>query len=317
MTIQFDETNRYIVSINISTEKGTVKKPVETVIVNETGIDGDAHSGRWHRQISMLAKEDVDRFSLLDAKDRGFEPGEFAENLTTLGIDYKKVSLLDRFRIGDVELEVTQIGKKCHGDGCAIYVEVGKCVMPKSGIFTRVIQGGQINKNDKIEYIPYNLRILVVTVSDRAFDGVYEDLSGPEILLQLKNHFTNTRWHTQFDYLLINDDPSKIKTSVTDAVNQGYDVVITTGGTGIGPRDFTPDVIKQIADKEIPGIMEYIRTKYGSTIPSAVLSRSVAAVKNKTLIFALPGSVKASKEYTSEILNILEHAILMIHGLGH
>ncbi|MDP3583040.1 MAG: MOSC domain-containing protein, partial [Ignavibacteria bacterium] len=107
--------NNYIVSLNISEEKGTIKTSRETVEVNKQGIVGDAHSGNWHRQVSMLAQEDIDNFSLLDADNRKFLPGEFAENITTHGIDFKKVAILDRFKIGEVELELTQIGKKCHG----------------------------------------------------------------------------------------------------------------------------------------------------------------------------------------------------------
>ena len=175
-----DDGKIFVVSVNISEEKGTSKIPRDKVEVNELGIIGDAHSGKWHRQVSMLAKEDVDKFSLLDANNRVFIPGEFAENITTSGIDLSKVAILDCFKIGNVELEVSQIGKVCHGDECAIYVEVGKCVMPKAGIFTRVIKTGVINKNDIIEYIPRPLKIKIITLSYRASSGEYEDKAAPE-----------------------------------------------------------------------------------------------------------------------------------------
>ncbi len=144
--------NAEIISVNISEKKGTVKKPVAGITLTLNGIDEDAHAGSWHRQVSLLAQESVDRFSV--GSDRGFEPGEFAENITTRGIDLTRINLLDRFKIGEAELEVTQIGKTCHGDGCAIFVEVGKCVMPKEGIFCRVIQGGTARAGDTLEYIP-------------------------------------------------------------------------------------------------------------------------------------------------------------------
>jgi len=307
----------YIVSLNISEEKGTIKTPREQVVVNKEGIAGDAHSGNWHRQVSMLAQEDIDNFSLLDADNRKFLPGEFAENITTYGIDFKKVAPLDRFKIGEVLLEVTQIGKKCHGDGCAIYVEVGKCVMPKSGIFTRVINEGNLKTNDVIEYLPRHLKIKVVTLSDRAYSGEYKDISGPAIKNNLEEHFANKRWHCEYSYSLIPDDGEKLLAELQKIVDEKVDVVFTTGGTGIGPRDITPDVVEKFADKLIPGIMEQIRFKYSETIPSAVLSRSAAAVKNETLIFCLPGSVKAVEDYMGEILKVLEHAVLMLHGLGH
>lgn len=309
--------NSYIVSLNLSEEKGTIKTPREKVEVNKQGIVGDAHSGKWHRQVSLLAQEDIDNFSLLDADNRKFLPGEFAENITTRGIDFKKVAILDRFKIGEVELELTQIGKKCHGDGCAIYVEVGKCVMPKSGIFTRVIHGGVIKKNDEIEYLPRPLKIKIITLSDRAFSGEYKDLSGPAIKENLAEHFANKRWHVEYLYSLIPDDGEKLLAELQKSVDEKVDVIFTTGGTGIGPRDITPEIIEKFADKLIPGIMDQIRLKFYDEIPSSILSRSVAAVKKETLIFSLPGSVKAVEDYVGEILKILEHAILMLHGLGH
>ncbi len=317
MNFEFDEINKFVVSVNISREKGISKTPEEKVVLNEFGVVGDAHSGSWHRQVSLLAQEDIDRFSLLDAEGRKFSPGEFAENITTNGIDFKKVSVLDRLKIGDVELEISQIGKNCHGDGCAIFIEVGKCVMPKSGVFARVIKGGTIKKNDKIEYFPRPLNIKIITLSDRASKGEYEDKSGPTIIELLKEYFDNKRWHVEYEYKLIPDDKILLDKELNESLVKNTDIIFTTGGTGIGPRDFTPDVIEKFADKIIPGIMENIRMKYCEKIPSSLLSRSIAAVKNEILIFALPGSVKAVKDYLSEITRILEHAILMLHGLGH
>jgi len=317
MNFEFDESNRYIVSINISKEKGTTKTPIEAGSVNQLGIDGDAHSGRWHRQVSLLAKEDVDKFSHLDANGRKFVPGEFAENITTSGIDFTKVAIFDRFIIGDVELEVSQIGKTCHGNECSIFVEVGKCVMPKAGIFTRVIKGGEIKKGDKIEYVPRPLKIKIITLSDRASAGEYEDLSGPKIKEILQHYFKDKRWHVEFYYSLLSDSEEKLLNELSKSVGDGIDVLFTTGGTGIGPHDISPDVIERYADKLIPGVMESIRLKYGEAHPAALLSRSIAAVKDETLIYSLPGSVKAVTEYTTEILRTLEHAIFMLHGLGH
>lgn len=316
MNIEYDESNRYVVSVNISKEKGTVKTPQEKIELNQFGIIGDAHAGSWHRQISLLAMEDIENFSLLDANNRKFLPGEFAENITTKGIDFRKISILDRLKINDVELEISQIGKNCHGDGCAIFVEVGKCVMPKAGVFARVIKPGIINKGALIEYIPKFLKIKVITLSDRAFAGEYKDKSGPTLINLLKEYFENKRWHVEYIYNLIPDEKNIFENELKKSVDE-CDIIFTTGGTGIGPRDITPDVIANFADKIIPGIMENIRLKFYEKIPSSILSRSIAAVKNQTLIFALPGSEKAIKDYMNEITKILEHAILMLHGIGH
>ena len=302
-----------IVSVNISEKKGTVKKPVDQVVVNEKGIVGDAHAGNWHRQITLLAQERIDEF----AKEIGrpIKPGEFAENITTEGIDLTKVTILDRFKIGRVELEVTQIGKKCHGDGCAIFREVGKCVMPHEGIFCRVLNGGTIKPGEPLEYYPHSLRIAVITVSDRASKGEYEDLSGPEIVGKIKVYFKDKPWKQNIHTVIVPDDAETLEGEIKLLTN-GFDIIFTTGGTGLGSRDITPEVVEGLLDKTIPGIMEHIRVKYGAKIPNALLSRSVAGVISKTLIYALPGSVKAVREYMDEILKTVEHSVFMLKDIN-
>ena len=98
-------------------------------------------------------------------------------------------------------------------------------------------------------------------------------------------------------------------------VKEKVDIIFTTGGTGIGPRDITPDVIKKLIDKEIPGIMEMIRIKYGMQFPNALLSRSIAGVAGKTLLYALPGNPKAVKEYCDEIFKTVEHSFRMLYNI--
>ena len=302
-----------IVSVNISEKKGTVKKPVEKILVYEKGIMNDAHAGSWHRQITLLAQERVDEFS--KEIGRKVQYGEFAENITTQGIDLTQVTILDRFKIGKVELEVTQIGKKCHGDTCAIYREVGKCVMPKEGIFCRVLKGGEILPGDTLEYYSRSLRIAVITLSDRASKGEYEDLSGPEIVRKTEEFFKDKPWSLNIHRVLIADDAETLEHEIKLLTN-GFDIIFTTGGTGIGSRDITPEVVESLLDKSIPGIMEYIRVKYGAKIPNALLSRSVAGVIKDSLIYALPGSVKAVREYTDEILKTVEHSVFMLKDIN-
>jgi MOSC domain-containing protein YiiM len=140
-----------IVSVNISTKKGEIKHPVQTVTLTEKGIEGDAHAGDWHRQISLLAEESILRFE--KTLGRKLEYGEFAENFTTRGVELKNCQIGDRFVGNGIELEVTQIGKKCHGTGCAIFQQVGNCVMPVEGIFCKVIKGGDVVPSNKFEYI--------------------------------------------------------------------------------------------------------------------------------------------------------------------
>jgi len=302
-----------IVSVNISTRKGTIKEPVEAVEIDDQGIAGDAHAGPWHRQISLLAQESIDRFC--EKTKSSFPPGAFAENITTRGIDLSTVRLLDRFRIGDVELELTQIGKKCHGDNCAVYREVGKCVMPKEGIFCRVLRPGTIRPGDRVDYFPRIWKFRLITLSDRAHRGEYTDRSGPRIEKLVGEFAESKNIQTDIQKSVLPDDADRLLAELSAAKNDGVDVVFTTGGTGVGPRDITPEVVTSFCEKTIPGIMEAIRVKYGAEKPNALLSRSVAGVSGRMLVFALPGSVKAVGEYLAEIEKTLEHLLLMLHGL--
>lgn len=140
-----------IVSLNISTKKGVNKEPVESVEVKvDHGIVGDAHAADWHRQISLLAEESID---FMRAKGLELDPGAFAENITTEGIDLAHLPIGTRLGNGEVVLEVTQIGKKCH-HGCAIFKQVGDCIMPREGIFTKVIVPGTLRRGDNLDLLP-------------------------------------------------------------------------------------------------------------------------------------------------------------------
>jgi len=144
-----------ILSINISKEKGTIKTPVKSadLLINH-GIVGDAHAKNWHRQISILADESIEK--MREALDENafniLKPGVFAENILTTGIELKTLPIGTQLKIGETIHEVTQIGKECH-HGCEIRQIIGDCVMPREGIFTKVIQSGKICVNDSIEVI--------------------------------------------------------------------------------------------------------------------------------------------------------------------
>jgi len=302
-----------VVSVNISEKKGTIKIPVPEIELNELGVARDAHAGDWHRQVSLLADESFQRFT--HAAGRKVNYGEFAENITTTGLELVNTHPLDRLTIGNVELEITQIGKECHGTSCAIFREVGSCVMPKEGIFARVLKNGTIKAGDEVIYSPRIYKVLIITLSDRASRGEYSDRSGPKIEQLLASFFEGEGWKSAIDRRLIPDDSETLKSLLEEARKEHVDIVITTGGTGIGPRDITPDVVKPFLDKEIPGIMELIRFKYGSIKPNALLSRAVAGVMSSTLVYTLPGSVRAVEEYMTEITPTLRHSIYMLHNL--
>ncbi len=140
-----------IVSLAVSKKKGTRKTPVDDVLIIENhGVEGDAHAGDWHRQVSFLSSESIEQ-----ARDRGLDVtfGDFAENIATSGIDWLSVPIGTEVQLGDsVLVEITQIGKECHNK-CAIYYQAGDCIMPREGIFARVLKGGKISCGDVIHFV--------------------------------------------------------------------------------------------------------------------------------------------------------------------
>jgi molybdopterin adenylyltransferase len=301
-----------VVSINISKEKGSTKKPISQSTIETYGLTGDAHAGAWHRQVSLLSSESIERFS--KQCGRTFNPGDFAENLTTTGLDLSQARLLDRLVVGEAVLEVSQIGKVCHEGGCTIFKQIGTCVMPKEGIFCRVLKPGRVRPGDAIMHELHTLPILIATLSDRASSGVYEDQSGALLKQRLTTHFQSSQWRASIELRLIPDDRVKLAALIEEAKKTNCRVLMTTGGTGLGPHDITPDVIRPLLDREIPGIMEYIRVKHSATLPGAMLSRSLAGLIGNMLVYVLPGSKRAVDEYLDVILTTLDHSLRMIAG---
>ncbi len=299
-----------ILSTNTSTKKGTIKTPCSFIELTANGVEGDAHSGKWHRQVSLLAMESIEKFEA-EAK-RKIKPGEFAENITTQGIELHQLKPFDRLNNSQVELMVTQIGKKCHGDNCNIFKEIGNCVMPKEGIFARVERNGRLKAGDELKLIPKYFNIKIITLSDRASKGEYKDKSGPLLETLTQEYFSSIGYPIRIEKVIITDDSLLLENELNQCFQSETDLIFTTGGTGFGTRDITPDVVKKLIDKEIPGIMEMVRLKYGVDKPNALLSRSIAGIKNQTLIFSLPGNPKAVNEYFGEIKRILLHLYLMM-----
>jgi molybdopterin adenylyltransferase len=156
--------------------------------------------------------------------------------------------------------------------------------------------------------------VLIITLSDRAHKGEYEDISGPEIRESISGYLSSISWEHNTNLTLIPDDSAILRELLISASGI-YNIIITTGGTGIGPRDITVETVAPLLSKEIPGIMEFIRIKYGTEKPNALLSRGVAGIIGKSLIYTLPGSVRAVEEYMAEIIKTLKHTIYMQYGV--
>jgi molybdenum cofactor synthesis domain-containing protein len=155
------------------------------------------------------------------------------------------------------------------------------------------------------------LEIAVITVSDRAFKGEYQDLSGPTIVEMINESPINAN----VSLTIVPDDKAQIKTAIMH--NLGKDYILTTGGTGISPKDLTPEVTKEICDKELPGISEMLRRESYKETPFAVFSRGYSGIRGRCIIINFPGSVKAVTLCTNLMLPLIEHGTLMLQGGKH
>ena len=283
-----------ILAICVSEKKGTQKRPVDAAILKEDwGIEGDAHAGKWHRQVSLLSFEKIEEFRAKGAK---VDFGDFGENLAVKGFDLRQLPVGSRFQIGEAILELTQIGKECHSH-CAIYHAVGDCIMPREGVFTQVIKGGAIRTGDEIELLPLldsrPFTAAVITLSDKGSKGEREDKSGPAAV----------------------DGKQPLSDELCRLADQRQvDVAFTTGGTGFSERDLTPEATIDVCDRMANGIADAIRQYSLQITGRAMLSRAVSGIRKKTLIVNLPGSPKAVKESLEYVLPQLDHGLGILRG---
>ncbi|MCR5147679.1 MAG: MOSC domain-containing protein [Eubacterium sp.] len=310
------EKKGIIKAICISEKRGTAKHPVkEAELIEDYGIENDAHAGKWHRQVSVLSAEVIDEFN---KKGASVKDGDFGENLIIEGIDVKKYPVGSTLSIlsddsSSVELKLTQKGKQCHSH-CHIYESVGDCIMPREGVFFEVIKGGRISVGNEVIIRPASperpITAAVIVLSDKASIGEREDKSGPKACEILKNN-----GYDVVESLLIPDEPLKLKTELLRLSDgREVDLIITSGGTGFSMRDRTPEVTMEVAERNAPGIAEYMRLKSAELTDRAMLSRAASVIRGKTVIVNLPGSPKAVEECLGFILNGLEHGIKILRG---
>lgn len=299
-----------IAAVCISKAKGTRKVPIQQADLKANwGIDGDAHAGKWHRQISLLSVTSIDKMRKA-SKERGIDlaPGDFAENLTIANLNVASLPVGTYLQAGETLLEVTQIGKKCHHH-CEIFQQVGECVMPKEGIFARVLAGGKIAVGDPIA-IWRGIPVAVITASDKGAKGEREDLSGQEIERMIAEIGGKV-----IDYRILPDEIETLASTMVELTDQvGAALVLTTGGTGFSPRDFTPEATLKVIERQVPGLPEAMRRESFAKTPRAMLSRAMAGIRGKSLIINLPGSPKGVRECLQVIMPVLPHAVEILRG---
>lgn len=300
-----------VLAVCISEKKGVQKTQVEEVtLVEDFGIEKDAHAGKWHRQVSLLSFEKIEAFR---AKGAEVDFGAFGENLVVEGFDLSQIPVGTQFRIGEALLELTQIGKECHSH-CAIYKVMGDCIMPREGVFTKVLKGGVVKPGDVVEQLALDpnrpFSAAVVTLSDKGARGEREDKSGPLIEKTLQE-----AGYDVVETLLLADEKAVLERQLIRLADQRQvNVIFTTGGTGFAERDITPEATIAVCDRMAPGIAEAMRSYSLQITPRAMLSRQTSGIRKKTLIINMPGSPKACKEDLDFILPSLAHGLGILRG---
>lgn len=298
-------------AVCVSPAKGTEKRPVESGhFLKDYGIENDAHAGKWHRQVSLLSYDKVKEFN---AKGGSVVDGDFGENLLVEGIDFKSLPVGSIIRAGNVVLRMTQIGKECHSH-CAIFHRVGDCIMPREGVFAEVLEEGEIRAGDEMTVTlpdpdrPFTAA--VITMSDKGARGERVDESGPAAVQMLEE-----AGYQVVETLILPDEPALLRKELIRLADQRQvDLILTSGGTGFSRRDQTPEATKAVADREAPGIAEYMRMRSMELTDRAMLSRGTSVLRGGTLIVNLPGSPKAVKESLSFILGALDHGLKILRG---
>lgn len=300
-----------ILGICISEKRGTEKHEIpEANLVKDWGIEGDAHGGKWHRQVSLLSFEKIEDFR---AKGAEVDFGAFGENLIVEGYDLRALPVGTRFQVGDAVLELTQIGKECHSH-CQIYKRMGDCIMPREGVFTEVVKPGHIKVDDEITMIPPKkdrpFTAAVITLSDKGAAGEREDKSGPKIVEMIKEAGYDVK-----ETLLLPDGRTALEKQLIRLADQRQiNVIFTTGGTGFAERDMTPEATIAVCDRMANGIADAIRNYSMTITPRAMFSRAVSGIRKRTLIINLPGSPKAVQEALEFLLPHLDHGIGILRG---
>lgn len=298
-------------AVCVSAQKGETKAEVGgAMLVSGHGIEGDAHAGSWHRQVSLLAQSDVD---IMRERGLDLEPGAFGENLVVDGVDLRRLGIGSKIEVGEGVLEITQIGKACHSR-CAIYFQTGDCIMPRDGVFARVLEGGQVRPGSAVRVVkevPRSaLQVAVMTVSDSAAAGTAGDTAGPAVAdLLVQRLGAHVAWTG-----VVPDEEERIADCLVELAERGLDLVATAGGTGCAARDRTPEATRAVIEREIPGLAEAMRAASSEITPHAWLQRGVCGIRRSTVIVNLPGSRKAAVENLEVVLPVLPHAIQLLRG---
>jgi len=307
-----------VIAVCLSEKKGTAKRNIgQGEFIAGHGLKGDAHAGTclpdgqvWHRQVSLLSQDRIDEFR---SRGADVQDGAFGENLVVQGIDFRQLPVGTILRCAGVVLQISQIGKECHSH-CAIYHQMGDCIMPREGVFATVVQGGCIKTGDDMSvdtlYRDSRIGAAIITVSDKGWRKEREDRSGPLI-----REIVEAAGYTVTHSIILPDEQDLLEKEMRSICDsETAELLITTGGTGFSPRDRTPEATLAVAERLVPGITEVMRHKSMAITGRAMFNRGVSVIRNKTLIINLPGSPKAVKENLESVIGELKHGLDILNG---
>lgn len=298
-----------VAAVCLSERRQVRKTKQDSVLLIENfGIDGDAHAGPGSRQISILSELSLTR---MEAEGISTCAGCCGENIDVGGaVELHTLFPGVKLKLGDFAVvRITEIGKDNSDDHANNVIQ--KNIFPLEGIFAEVLTGGTVKPGDLVEVLrDSGFAAGVLTVSDSASRGDYSDQSGPALIELLRgNGFLPAR------YAIVPDEVTEITEKLRSWCDDGFlDVLFTTGGTGFSARDVTPEATMMVCDRNVPGIPEMIRLKSSEIVDSAWLSRAVAGIRKKTLVINLPGSEKAAVECAEFALTVIDHGLEILRG---
>lgn len=298
-----------VAAVCISEKRQVRKTKQDSVLLIENfGIEGDAHGGAGPRQVSILSELSL---SKMEAEGISTCAGCCGENIDVGGaVELHTLLPGVKLKLGNsAVVRITEIGKD-NSDGHADTV-IQKNIFPLEGVFGEVLNGGELRAGDGVEVIRepgYSAGVL--TVSDSTSRGERDDLSGPAVIELLRKHN-----YAPARYAVVPDEAQDITERIRSWCEDGFlDVLFTTGGTGFSVRDVTPEATMMVCDREVPGIPEMIRQKSAKIVNSAWLSRARAGIRKQTLVINLPGSRKAAIECAEFALTVIDHGLEILRG---
>ena len=286
--------------------RGKAKQEVERLtVVPSFGAEGDAHAGPSHGPLCLLAQLDLD---YMQARGLRLAPGALGEHLALSGIDTEELGVGTQLRIGSVLLELTQIGTICR-TRCSLYRKAGDCIMPRTALLARVVEGGELSAG-----MPVDVTVLVPRCAIQAalvmVAGDPDGAAAQSVTRLLREQLGA--------YLpavyAVPGKSTAIAARLRELCDRRLDLVLTIGGTGLDPQALTPNATRGILEYEVPGIPEAMRALGRRSTPHAILARGLAGVRRQCLVINLPGSECAAVECLSAVMAALPHAVQMLRN---